>query len=58
MARVAIPHVVLHILSHSWPEVHSCYKLRCPETARVAGCGVIVILAEQVEVEVIRGGDV
>ena len=58
MARVAISNVTLHILSHTWPEILSCYKLQCLGTAGVAGRRGVVSLAEHVEAEVIGGGDV
>ena len=58
MAGMAIPNVVFHILSHTWPEVLSCYKLQCLGTSRVAGSGGVMSLAEHVEVEVVGGGDV
>ena len=55
---MAIPNVALHILSQTWPEVFSCYKIQYLETSRVAGSGGIMILAEHVEAEVVGGGDV
>ena len=57
MAGVAIPNITLHILSHTWPEVLSCYKLQCLGTSVVAGDGGVVSLAEHVEAEAIGGGD-
>ena len=58
MEGIAIPNVAFHVLSHTCPEVLSCYKLQCLGTSGVAGSGGVVSLAEHVAAEVIGGGDV
>ena len=58
MASVAISNVAFDILSHTWPEVLSCYKLQYLRMSRVAGSRGVLTMAEQVEAEVIGSGDV
>ena len=55
---MAIPNVVFHVLSPTWPQVFPCYKLQCLGTSGVADSRGVVSLAEHVEAEFIRGGDV
>ena len=58
MASEVILNIMLHILSHTWPEVLSSYKLQCLGTSGVASCEGVVSLAEYVEADVIGRGNV
>ena len=55
---MAIPNVVFHVLSHTWADVLSCYKLQCLGTSGVADSRGLMSLAEHMEAKVIGGGDV